>query len=140
MSEDTKTGSSITGFIVIAVVVVYLGLEVYGFHHARERMDPAAVYREFVGARHAVALCEPSPPAPADFERNFTAVTSLASRDLAATLPEATDALIDQTLSEQRLAREQEVEALVAEEGCDGPTVWRLVKLYEVRGRLKLRY
>ncbi|MEM9316228.1 MAG: hypothetical protein AAGA95_16535 [Pseudomonadota bacterium] len=139
MSEEKKAGMSAVGVITICVVVAYLGLELYGLHHARERMAPQAVYAEFVGARRAIEMCNPNPPQAEDFERNFRAVTARATRELEAQEPSPTVSEITEVLAQRRASRESEVEALVADLGCKGSEVWRLQKLYEARSRLNLR-
>ena len=140
MSEQQKGGISAVGVITIFIVVVYLGLELYGLHHARERMEPGAVYDEFAGARRAVEVCNPNPPEAGDFERNFRAVTARASGELEARQPAPTPQEVAVELAARRSAREAEVDALIEEQGCKGSDVWRLQKLYEARSRLKLRY
>lgn len=129
----------LTGYITILVVVVYLGFELFGLHKARDRMEPGYVFNEFVGARHAVALCADGERRNADFERNFNAVTERAIRALAESSLDSTIEQATARVSLQQKTRESEVDALVAAEGCDGEQVWRLLKLYEIRSTLNLR-
>lgn len=129
----------LAGYITILIVVVYLGFELFGLHKARNRMEPGYVFNEFVGARRAVALCPDEARETADFERNFKAVTERAISALAESSPDSTIELITSQVNSQRKTRESEVAALVAAEGCDSKTVWRLLKLYEIRSTLNLR-
>lgn len=140
MSGKNKHGGmGAAGYITIFVVVIYLGFEVYGLQHARERMEPSAVYREYTGARRAAQLCEPEPPSRVAFERNFTAVTELALADIAEQQPDADPAAIKGMLAERQREREMEIDALIESAGCDSKEAWRLMKLYEIRSRLNLR-
>ena len=135
-------GMGPAGYVTIFIVILYLGFEVYGLERARERMEPAAVYAEYVGAHRAAALCDPEPPTRAAFERNFAAVTERARADLATRTSDGvdyTDSAVDATLRANRRARESEIDALIAADGCDGKQAWRLLKLYEIRSRLNLR-
>lgn len=135
--SDTKR-SSLAGALAIVAVVAYLGLEVHGLHRARESMEPASIFREFVGARRAVERCGADADERADFDGNFAVVAAQASADLAARNPQASDAERDAMLMQQQKAREDEVDALIVAQGCDGKDVWRLLKLHEVRSRLSL--
>jgi hypothetical protein len=140
VKEQDGRGSVFAGAAAVVVVIGYLAFELYGLHRARERMEPAQVYAQFVRARHAVSVCGVDSPARADFERNFEAVTRLATSDLAEREPDVTPAQLQQMLAARRRAIEHDVDALVAEHGCKDNAVWRLLKLYEVRSRLTLRY
>jgi len=144
VSETANNGMGFTGVVAIVVLIGYFAIEVYGFHHAREQMEPAQVYLEFAGARRAATVCDADSPDRADvernFDRNFGAVTRLVTEDLAQSQPSLTPAELDLAIGERRQSRESEVDALIAQQGCAGKEVWRLRKLYEVRSRLKLRY
>lgn len=140
MSTEIQTDRmGAAGYITIFVVIVYLGFEVYGLQHARERMEPTAVYREFVGARYVAESCEAAPPLQAAFERNFAAVTERALSDLHKQQPDADEDTINAALAALRDAREAEVDDALGDEGCTGKEAWRLLKLYEIRSRLNLR-
>lgn len=136
MSDNASPRMGITGVITIVVVIVYVGLELYGLHHARERMAPEQVFREFVGARHAMRRCKPEVPENRDFERNFQAVSARALKALHEQMPEGEGV---EVLANLRRVREAEVDALIRAEGCEGKGVWKLLKVHEIRGRLNLR-
>jgi hypothetical protein len=125
-------------YFTIFIVILYLGFELYALQNARERAEPTAVYRQFVGARRAAALCDDAPPVRADFERNFLAVTQRARKELQEQQPEADAGTIDASLADLRRAREAEVDALIGADGCAGQEARRLLKLYEIRSRLNL--
>lgn len=139
MDEQGKQGMGSAGVITLVVVFGYIAFELYAVRSARERMEPANVYAQFAMARHAVDRCGADSPYSADFERNFRAVTRLATRDLAERHPQQSPAQWDERLEAQRKAHDAEVDALIAEQGCTGEAVRRLLKLYEVRSRLNLR-
>jgi hypothetical protein len=138
VTGNEKKPSSLAGALAIVAVVAYLGLELHGLHRARDSMEPASIFRDFVGARHAVDRCGADAEERAAFDSNFAVVESQALRDLAARNPQSSDAEHRVILEQQRRAREEEVDALIAREGCAGKDVWRLLKLHEVRSRLNL--
>ena len=140
MSENSSKGTNLAGILATIVVAGYLGFELYGLHRARERMEPVAVFTQYAGLRHAVTLCDETPANSSDFERNFDAVTRLATADLLEKNPDRSEAEAASELESKLNARENEVEAVISEQGCDSKEVFRLLKLYEARSRLKLRY
>ena len=140
MSQNNSKGTNLAGILATIVVAGYLGFELYGLHRARERMEPVAVFTQYAGLRHAVTLCDETPANSGDFERNFDAVTRLATADLLEKSPDRSEAELASELESKLNARENEVEAVISEQGCDSKEVFRLLKLYEARSRLKLRY
>ncbi|MEM1154747.1 MAG: hypothetical protein AAGI44_11445, partial [Pseudomonadota bacterium] len=106
MSEQHSNGMGFTGVVAIVVLIGYFAIEVYGFHHAREQMQPTQVYLEFVGARRAAIVCDAGSPNRADvernFDRNFGAVTRLVTEDLAQRQPSLTPVELDLAIGERR--------------------------------------
>jgi hypothetical protein len=139
MEERGKQGIGTAGIVTLIAVLGYLAFELYAVRSARDRMEPAHVYAQFAMARQAVSRCEADSPYASDFERNFQAVTRLATRDLAEQQPDLSPAQLDDALAARRQIHERDVDVLIAEQGCAGGDVWRLRKLYEVRSRLNLR-
>jgi len=139
VSGEKKTGLGPAGFITIGVFLAYIGLEIFAVSRTHDRIEPEQIYRDFVGARRAVARCGIDPPERADFERNFGVVAAKAREALSETASGTTEQEVETALNALREAREAEVDALIGEEGCKGKGVWRLIKLYEVRSRLTLR-
>ncbi|MEM1403205.1 MAG: hypothetical protein AAGG55_07740 [Pseudomonadota bacterium] len=140
MSENSAKGMNVAGIAATIIVAGYLGLELYGLHNAKERMEPVAVFIEYAGLRHGAALCTEDPSNRNDFERNFDAVTRLATGDLLKRNPDRSEADVVRELEVKREARESEVGTVIAEQGCGSKEAFRLLKLYEARSRLKLRY
>ena len=140
MSENNGKGTNLAGVLATVVVAGYLGFELYGLHRARERMEPVAVFTQYAGLRHAVELCGETDANRSDFERNFDAVTRLANSDLLEKNPDRSEDDVASDLESKRETRESEVEAVIAEQGCESKAAFRLLKLYEARSRLKLRY
>ena len=140
MSEHNSKGTNLAGILATIIVAGYLGFELYGLHRARERMEPVAVFTQYAGLRHAVTLCDETPADRSDFERNFDAVTRLATADLLEKNPDRSEAEVASELESKRETRENEVEDVIGEQGCDSKEAFRLLKLYEALSRLKLRY
>ena len=140
MSEHNSKSTNLAGILATIIVAGYLGFELYGLHRARERMEPVAVFTQYSGLRHAVTLCDETPADRSDFERNFDAVTRLATADLLEKNPDRSEADVAIELESKRETRESEVEDVIAQQGCDSKEAFRLLKLYEARSRLKLRY
>jgi hypothetical protein len=138
MAEEEKRKMGAAGYLTVAIALGYVGFELYALQHSREQVEPQAIYARYVGARHAVQECAEPEDHSDDFERNFRVVSAQALRDLEsneATAPKDSAA----ALAGLRRTREAEVDALIAEQGCDGKELWRLLKFYEVRSRLTLR-
>ncbi|MEE4279120.1 MAG: hypothetical protein V2I82_11690 [Halieaceae bacterium] len=139
MSETQARRMGAAGYLTIAVAVGYVGLELYALQHSRERVEPEAIYAQFIGARRAVERCGGNEARREDFERNLRAVSARALRELVEERPAAGAEALAATLAEQRAEREAEVDALLDTQGCAGADARRLIKLYEVRSRLSLR-
>lgn len=128
------------GIAGIVIVLGYAAFEVYGLHASRHLMGPGHIYRQFIGASHAMSRCgEPEPGQRADFERNLTSVGRSARRGLEQAHPHKAPAAIDALLAELRRSREAEIDALLAAQGCAGKDVRMLMRLYESRAKLKLQ-
>ncbi len=126
---------------ILAVIFVagYIGLEIYFVQKLGYRMEPLYIHNEFVSANYAVERCgSPAGEERERFLRNFSIVTSRASKALEEESPDKSAADIALALAERRTEREREIDALIDAKGCKDMDLWRLVKLHEIRARLNL--
>ncbi len=124
----------------ILVVVGYLGFEVDAIRRSRHLFEPLHTLDVFTSAQRASQRCgDPEDPRREPFERNLASVRRRARDDLARSHPQQPSEAVERMLAERTRAREAEVDALVAAEGCESGSVWRLLKLHEQRARLTVR-
>jgi hypothetical protein len=126
------------GVAALVVVLGYLAPAVSSLYASRHLMEPLHICGQFVGADRAMAHCgEPEPGQRKDFARNLGAVRHNVQRDLEQNHPEKALAAVSAMLAELTQAREAEVDALIAAQGCAGKDVQMLMRLYALRARLK---
>lgn len=131
-----KPGALIAGVVVVG----YIAFEVYALYHNRDRADPVNIYDQFITARHAVARCGDPPADQLDrFSENLHAVTIRATRTLKERNPQASSDEIDDMVAAISEQRAQEIDALVAAQGCSAPQIKTNLKRFEIKARLRAR-
>ncbi|MEM1154529.1 MAG: hypothetical protein AAGI44_10325 [Pseudomonadota bacterium] len=127
---------------IVAILFVggYIAFELTAIHRNQYRLEPVFIFEEFVTADQAAQRCgDPDASERKDFLSNLAAVRANALEDLSVRNVEDDDSSNNGELDALRDAKVMDVNAFIDANGCDDPTVWRWVKLHEVRSRLSLR-
>ncbi|MEM9152337.1 MAG: hypothetical protein AAGB19_18035 [Cyanobacteria bacterium P01_F01_bin.3] len=127
---------------IIAILFVggYIAFELTAIHRNQYRLEPVFIFQEFVTADQAVQRCgDPDVSERENFLNNLAAVRANALADISMRSLEDDDASNSNELAALRDAKIIEVNEFIDVNGCDDQTVWRWVKLHEVRSRLRLR-
>ncbi len=126
---------------ILAVLVVagYIGFEMFAVSRNSYRMEPEHIFGQFVGAAHAVSRCGAPDDAQFDtFQRNRASARARARSALAKADPAAVPAALDAELTDLITAAEADVDATIADLGCDDIELWRWQRRFENLARLNL--
>lgn len=116
--------------VVIVIAVAYTGFELYAVSRNGYRMQPEFIFSQHVGAAHAVELCRADKSGQrAQFDRNFAYARQRAREALA---DDAANGDVDAALTALIAATRNEVEAMIAERGCDDIEAWKLVRRFDL--------
>jgi hypothetical protein len=123
-----------------AVVIGYLGFEIYSLKRLGYRTEPLFIYDRFVEARYGALACgDIDESRLAKFDQNLSSVERRALRDLREVNAQAGERQIAAMLASRRADVEADTAALIAREGCDSIEAFKLNKSFENRARLNLR-
>ncbi|MFK7830919.1 MAG: hypothetical protein AB8B57_14165 [Congregibacter sp.] len=128
----------------VVIVVGYFAFEVSNLHRLRYRMEPLYIFDQFASAHIAIQHCgTPDDEERRRFARNFNYVTRRAVEDTVEPVnPDSDDqqrkADAEGSIRNRLELRRQEVEALLAAQGCQGADLRKLVKFHEIRARLNV--
>ena len=112
----------------------FVGFELYAAKRNSYRMEPEFIFGLHVGAARAVTACDADKSSRRQrFERNFLYARDRALAELAESASATTD--VDAQLAEQITAVQTDVDALLAEHGCDHIEAWKLLKRYDMLAR-----
>jgi hypothetical protein len=141
--QSGKTEASIemkkSVFPFFLIVAAYIGFEAYALKKTAYRVEPLYLYGLFVGAGRAAERCaEPSSDQRRQFARNLDARVVRTNRALRKDEPGLSDDQAFERLAAVRDEREREVDALVAQRGCNDPGVKAWLKRYEFRSTRRL--
>lgn len=121
-------------FIVIVIAIAYTGFELYAISRNGYRMQPEFIFAQHVGAARAVELCGADKlEQRARFERNFAYARQRAREALIAGDAAGGDA--EAALIALTTTARNEVDALIAEKGCDDIEAWKLMRRFDVLAR-----
>ena len=124
----------------ILVVLGYVGFEVSAVRHSQHLFEPLFTFDQFASIQHATQRCGgPDEEQRRRFLSNLPAVRRRAGQELAERDPQRSVEEIERMLDGRTGAREAEVDALIEERGCADSEVWKLLKLYEIRARARVR-
>ncbi|MFN2288751.1 MAG: hypothetical protein ABR578_10520 [Chromatocurvus sp.] len=134
-SMDRGTGL-LFGFFVLG----YIAFEAYGVHTQRHLMEPGYIHAQYAAAEQATTRCgEAKPAAQQQFAHNLAVMERRAIGELL-----DSDAFSDRSAAATEVARRAEerrarIDTLADNAGCDDRQLWKLMKTYEQRARLKLQ-
>ena len=125
--------------LAIIILLGYVGFELYTLSRLGYRMEPLYIFERFAAVEHAMERCgEADADLQNRFTRNRATVQSRARRELVEQNPEQSPEMIDRLMAEIIQSQEAEVDALIAELGCDDIEIFKLTRGYENRARLNL--
>ena len=120
-------------FVVILIAIAYTGFELYAVSRNGYRMEPAFIYSQHVGAAYAVEVCgADKSEQQARFDRNLAYATRRAREALLLGDEPLSASGADAAMAGLSDAARGEVDALVAEHGCDHIEVWRLLRRFDL--------
>ncbi|MEM8564508.1 MAG: hypothetical protein AAGF57_19870 [Pseudomonadota bacterium] len=127
---------------IVAILFVggYIAFELTAIHRNQYRLEPVFIFEEFVTADQAAQRCgEPDDNERQAFLSNYAVVRANALADLSVLGARDEELSNSDELDALYAAKVLEVNAFIDANGCDDQTVWRWVKLHEVRSKLRLR-
>lgn len=117
----------------ILIVILYAAFEVYAVHRTGYRMAPEFIYVQHVGAAHAIEACGVDKSVQmARFERNVAYAKRRARDALLADEAASAGRGVDAAVKALADAARDEVDALIAEKGCDDIEVWKLARRFDL--------
>ncbi|MEL7537040.1 MAG: hypothetical protein AAFM91_08305 [Pseudomonadota bacterium] len=127
------------GIAFVVIIVAFIGFEMHAASRNSYRMEPEHVFGQFASADRAVSECKtPQLDRLAKFKRNYGYARNRAYAALAAKNPEASPQEVDDMVTVAQQVVHREVDALIAEKGCEDIEVWKLLKRFENLARLNL--
>ena len=125
---------------MIIVVLGYAAFEVSVVSRSQHLFEPLRIFDQYVSAGRAAERCGGADEASRlAFRRNLEVVERRAREDWAEAHPEESTETIARRIAARARDRESEVDARIADVGCDGLEVWELLKFHEQRARQRLR-
>ena len=119
------------GFLLF--VAAYVGFEVWAVSKSSYRLERDFIYGQHVGAAYAVSVCSTDKSENgARVERN-AAYAKQRARDTL--LETGTEAEVAAALAKVEADARAEVDAIVAEKGCDDIEVWKLSRRVDLLAR-----
>ncbi len=121
----------------ILILILYSAFEVYAVHRTAYRMEPAFIFAQHAGALTAVEICGiDKSDQMARFDRNL-AYAKQRARD--ARLEDGAGGAGDDVgaaVMALATAAADEVDALIAEKGCDDIEVWKLARRFDLLAKV----
>ena len=119
--------------IFILIVIAYVGFEVWAVSKSSYRLERDFIYGQHVGAAYAVSVCSiDKSENGARFERNVAYAKQRARDPL---LETSSEDEVAAALAKVEADARAEVDAIVAEKGCDDIEVWKLSRRFDLLAR-----
>lgn len=126
-------------FLFLLIVAAYIAFEGFALKKTAYRMEPLYLYGLFVGAGRAAERCaEPSSAQRRQFALNLDARVVRTAEAVRADEPGLSIEEMRDRLAAVRHDREQEVDTLIEQRGCDDTGVRAWLKRYEIRSTRRL--
>jgi hypothetical protein len=120
----------------ILIIILYSGFEVYAVHRTGYRMEPEFIYTQHIRAAHAVDVCGIDKSAgQARFDRNFAYAQQRARDALLADENGEPAGGVNAAMTALAAAARDDVDALIAEKGCDDIEAWKLSRRFDLLAR-----
>ncbi|MEO0617485.1 MAG: hypothetical protein AAFY69_15255 [Pseudomonadota bacterium] len=120
-------------FAFLLFVAAYVGFEVWAVSKSSYRLERDFIYGQHVGAAYAVRVCSVDKSEnEARFERNLAYAKQRAREAL---LETGAEVAVATALADVESEARAEVDAIVAEKGCDDIEVWKLSRRFDLLAR-----